>query len=151
MTVEQKLLDDLKQAMKDKDDVTLGVLRMLKSQLMNEKTKKGGSKELTDETVIQLFGSYAKKLKEAAEQFEKGGRADMAEQHLKEIEVVERYLPEQAGVDEVREVIEQVVERLAADSPEHMGKVMSTVMSELQGRVDGKMASKMVRERLQQG
>jgi uncharacterized protein YqeY len=151
MPIEQKLLDDLKQAMKDKDELSLAVLRMLKSQLMNEKTKKGGSKELTDETVIQVFGSYAKKLREAAEQFEKGGRVEMAERHLQEIAVVERYLPKQASVDEIREVIEQVAERLAADSPEHMGKVMSTVMTELQGRVDGKLVSKMVRERLQQG
>ena len=151
MSVEEKLLDDLKQAMKTKDELSLSVLRMLKSQLMNEKTKKGGSKELTDETVLQVFASYAKKLREAQEQFEKGGRTDLAEQHARELEVVERYLPQQASEDEIREVVEQVVERLSAEGMEFMGRVMSTVMSELQGRADGKLVSQMVRQRLQQG
>ena len=148
MSVEQQLLDDLKQAMKDRDELVLGVLRMLKSQLMNEKTKKGGQKELDDETVVKVFTSYAKKLKDAREQFEKGGRAEMAEQHAKEIEVVERYLPAQADEEEIREVIEQMVENLGADSPEQMGRVMGAVMAQLQGRVDGKVVSRMVRERL---
>jgi uncharacterized protein len=150
MSVEEKLLEDLKQAMKARDELVLGVLRMLKSQLMNEKTKKGGQKELTDETVLQVFTSYAKKLKDAREQFENGGRTEMAEQHAREIEVVERYLPEQADEDEIREVIEQVVESQAADSPEQMGRVMGVVMLELKGRVDGKVVSRMVRERLAQ-
>ena len=150
MSVEEKLLEDLKQAMKARDELVLGVLRMLKSQLMNEKTKKGGQKELTDETVLQVFTSYAKKLKDAREQFENGGRTEMAEQHAREIEGVERYLPEQADEDEIREVIEQVVESQAADSPEQMGRVMGVVMLELKGRVDGKVVSRMVRERLAQ-
>ncbi len=150
MSLEQRLLDDLKQAMKDQDKLVLGVLRMLKSQLMNEKTKKGGAKELTEETVVQVFTSYAKKLREAREQFEKGGRVELAEQHASEVEIVERYLPEQAGEEEIAEVIEQMVESLAADSPEQMGRVMGAVMAELKGRVDGKVVSRMVRERLAQ-
>lgn len=151
MSVKQKLLDDLKLAMKNKNELETGVLRMLKSQLMNEKTKKGGQKELSDETVVKVFGTYAKQLRDAKEQFEKGGRADLAEQHAKEVEIVERYLPEQADEDEIREVIEQVVENLAAEGMEQMGRVMGAVMSELEGRADGKVVSRMVRERLQQG
>ena len=148
MSVEQQLLDDLKQAMKTKDKLVTSVLRMLKSQLINEKTRKGGSKELDDELVLKLFATYAKKLTEAKEMFEKGGRAELAGQHATEIEIVERYLPEQAGQDEIREVIERVVESLAACSPQQMGRVMSAVMAELQGRVDGKVVSALVRERL---
>ncbi|MBW7995868.1 MAG: GatB/YqeY domain-containing protein [Candidatus Glassbacteria bacterium] len=151
MPVEQQLLDDLKRAMKARDELTTGVLRMLKSQLMNEKTKKGGRKELTEETVVQVFATYAKQLRDAKEQFENGGRTDLADQHARELEIVERYLPAQADEDEIREVIGQVVEDLAAEGPEHMGRVMGAVMLELQGRVDGKVVSAMVRERLQQG
>ncbi len=151
MSVEQQLLDDLKQAMKARDALTTGVLRMLKSQLMNEKTKKGGPKELDDELVLKLFSTYAKKLREARELFEKGGRAELARQHAAEIEIVERYLPEQAGQEEIRKVIEQTLENLDAVGPQQMGRVIGAVMAALQGRVDGKVVSTMVRERLARG
>ncbi len=151
MSVEQQLLDDLKQAMKARDQLTTGVLRMLKSQLMNEKTKKGGRKELDDELVLKVFTTYAKKLREARELFEKGGRAELAEQHAREIEIVERYLPEQAGEEEIRQAIEQAMESLDAAGPQQMGRVIGAVMAGLQGRVDGKLVSAMVRERLARG
>jgi len=149
MSVEQKLLDDLKAAMKVRDELATAVLRMLKSQLMLEKTKKGGEKELKDDTVLQVFASYAKKLVEAIEQFEKGGRDDLVTRHRAELEIVRRYLPEQAGADEIGSVIEETIAATGAVGMADLGKVMGPVMARLKGRADGKLINQLVREKLQ--
>ena len=151
MSLEQKLLNDLKAAMKARDELSTSVLRMLKSQLMLEKTKKGGEKELTDETVQQVFASYAKKLAEAVEQFEKGGRPDLVERHKAELEIVRGYLPKQAGENEIRSVIDEVVTATGASGLADLGKVMGPVMGRLKGRADGKLINQLVREKLQAG
>ena len=148
MSLEEKLLNDLKQAMKSKDQLATGVLRMLKSQLMLEKTKKGGEKELSDEVVQQIFAGYAKKLAEAVEQFEKGGRDDLAQTHKAELKIVQSYLPEQAGKEEIQQVVDEVIQATGASEPSDMGKVMGQVMARLKGRADGKILSQMVCERL---
>jgi uncharacterized protein YqeY len=149
MTLENKLLDDLKDAMKRKDELATSVLRMLKSQLMLEKTKKGGSKELSEETVQQIFAGYAKKLAEAVEQFEKGGRDDLVTRHKAELEVVRRYLPEAASQKEINQVIEEAIAVTGASGPSDMGNVMGQVMAKLKGRADGKTLSRLVRQRLE--
>lgn len=149
MSLEQRLLDDLKQAMKEKNELETGVLRMLKNELMKEKTRKGGQKKLNDDTVVKLVSTYAKQLEEAKDQFARGGRDDLAEHHAQELEVVRRYLPEQADEDEIREVIAQAIEDTGAEDISEMGKVMGVVMKELENRADGKLVSKMVREKLQ--
>lgn len=148
MTLENKLLDDLKEAMKRKDALTTSVLRMLKSQLMLEKTKKGGSRELSDETVQQVFAGYAKKLIDAVEQFEKGGRDDLVAGHKAELEVVRRYLPEAASQEEINQAIEEAIQDTGASGLSEMGKVMAQVMGKLKGRADGKTLSQLVRQRL---
>jgi uncharacterized protein YqeY len=148
MSLENKLLDDLKDAMKRKDELATSVLRMLKSQLMLEKTKKGGSKELSEETVQQVFARYAKKLADAVEQFEKGGRDDLVTRHKAELEVVQRYLPEAASQEEINQVIEEAITATEASGPSDMGRVMGQVMGKLRGRADGKALSQLVRQRL---
>ena len=150
MTLEDKLLADLKDAMKSRDELATRVLRMLKSQLMLEKTKKGGSRELSDEVVTGILSGYAKKLTDAIEQFKKGGREDLVESHSSELEIVRRYLPEPAGEEEIKKVIEEVVVSTGACSPAEMGKVMGPVMSQLKARCEGSLVSRLVRERLQQ-
>ncbi len=144
MSLENKLLDDLKDAMKRKDELVTSVLRMLKSQLMLEKTKKGGSKEPSDETVQQVFAGYAKKLADAVEQFDKGGRDDLVARHKAELAVVQRYLPEAASQEEINQVIEEAITATGASGPSDMGKVMG----QLRGRADGKVLSQLVRQRL---
>ena len=148
MSLENRLLDDLKDSMKRKDELATSVLRMLKSQLMLEKTKKGGSKELSDETVQQVFAGYAKKLADAAGQFAKGGRDDLATRHEAELEVVRRYLPEAASLEEINQVVEESIAATGAAGPSDMGRVMGQVMARLKGRADGKTLSQLVSQRL---
>jgi len=151
MSLEQRLLEDLKQAMKAKDELVTNVLRMLKSQIMLEKTKKGGSSKLSDEVLTGIFAGYAKKLSDAIEQFKRGGREDLVTRHEAELEVVKRYLPEPADEEEIKRIIEEVVASTGASQPGDMGKVMGPVMARLKGRADGKKVSQLVRERLQHG
>ena len=148
MSLEKKIIDDLKKAMKNKDALTTGVLRMLKSQLMLEKTKKDGPRELDDEAVTRVFASYARKLEDAVEQFKMGRRDDLVKSHQAELAVVKGYLPEPAGEEEIKKVILEAVASTGASSPADMGKVMGPVMERLKGRCDGKTVSRMVRETL---
>ncbi|MBN2290558.1 MAG: GatB/YqeY domain-containing protein [Candidatus Glassbacteria bacterium] len=151
MSLEDRLVADLRTAMKNRDELSTRVLRMLKSQLMLEKTREGGSRELSDEVVTGIVAGYAKKLADAVEQFGKGGRQDLVESHQAELGIVRRYLPEQAGEEEIKQVIEEVVAASGASSPAEMGKVMGPVMARLKGRCEGSLVSRLVRERLQQG
>ena len=149
MSLEQRLVEDLKSAMKRRDELETSVLRMLKSQLMLKKTEKEGQKELSDETVQEVFASYAKKLAESVEQFRLGRREDLAGKHEAELSVVRRYLPEPLGEDQIKRIIEETIASSGAAGPQDMGKVMGPVMGRLKGRADGTLVSRLVRERLQ--
>ena len=149
MSLEQRLVEDLKSAMKRRDELETSVLRMLKSQLMLKKTEKEGQKELSDETVQEVFASYAKKLAESVEQFRLGRREDLAGKHEAELSVVRRYLPEPLGEDQIKQIIEETIASTGAAGPQDMGKVMGPVMGRLKGRADGTLVSRLVRERLQ--
>lgn len=149
MSLEQKLIADLTGAMKRRDELETSVLRMLKSLLMLKKTEKDGPRELSDDTVREVFASYAKNLAESIEQFRLGNREESAVKHEAELAVVRRYLPEPAGEDEVRRVIEETVAETGAAGPRDMGRVMGPVMASLKGRADGSLVSRLVRERLQ--
>ena len=148
MSLEERVLEDLKAAMKARDELSTAVLRMLKSQLLLKKTEKDGSKELSDETIQQVFAGYAKKISEAIEQFKAGKREDLVSRHEAELEVVRRYLPEAAGEEEIKSVIEEVIKQTGAAGPADMGKVMGQVMGRLKGRADGKLLNQIVRQRL---
>ena len=149
MSLEQKILDDLKAAMKARDEVATGALRMIKSQLMLEKTKKGGEKELSDDTVTSVIAAYAKKIQESIDQFGKAGREDLVASHEAEMKIARRYLPEQASEEEVAAVVDEIIAKLGASGPGDLGKVMGPAMGRLKGRADGNVVNRIVRERLQ--
>lgn len=148
MSLEQQLLDDLKAAMKSRNELETSVLRMLKSQLMLKKTEKDGAKELTDETVQEVFASYAKKIAESVEQFRAGKRQDLVERTEAELAVIRRFLPAPADEAEIRRVIDEVAAAAGAAGPQDMGKVMGPAMARLKGRADGNLVSRLVREHL---
>ena len=149
MSLEQKILDDLKAAMKARDEVATGTLRMIKSQLMLEKTKKGGEKELSDDTVMTLIAGYAKKVQESIDQFARAGRAELVASHEAELAITRCYLPEQASEEEVAAVVDEIIARVGASGPGDIGKVMGPAMGKLKGRADGNVVNRIVKERLQ--
>lgn len=148
MNLRQKLTDDLKQAMKSADPKTVGVLRLLISALNNksiEKKGKGQSEELTDEDVLQVLMTESKKRKEANEIFTKGNRPDLADKEKEELGVIQKYLPQQMGREEVEKAVGEIIKKT---NSKEIGPAMKEVMKELKGKADSAMVSELVKEKL---
>jgi uncharacterized protein YqeY len=142
----QRIQNDMAAAMKSRDAATLSTLRMLKTALMELKTQKARDATLTADEEIEVVQRYAKKRREAIEEFRKLGRDDLVASEEREIEVAGRYLPRPLGEDEIRERIRAAVAKTAAAGPKDMGKVIGAVMAEAKGQVEGGTVSRLVKE-----
>ncbi len=150
MSLKENILSDLTRAMKERDTDTTRVLRSLKSRLLEREIseRKGGEAELTDDQVIEVLMKAAKQRRESIEQFEKGGRDDLADREKKELEVIESYLPEMLSEEEVREIAREKIEELGAENMSDMGRVMGVLMEELKGQAEGALVSRVVKKEL---
>jgi uncharacterized protein len=150
MSLKDKILDDLKTAMKAKQADKTMLLRSLKSKILEKEIseRKGGESTLSDEQLVEVLMKAAKQRKESIEQFEQGGRTDLAEKEKKELELIEQYLPEMMSEDEVREAVVNQIEQMGAASMADMGKVMGALMGKLKGKAEGAVISKIVKEEL---
>ncbi|MGI8543494.1 MAG: GatB/YqeY domain-containing protein [Aridibacter sp.] len=147
MSLKNKIIDDMKTAMRAKEKEKLSVLRMVKSLLMNQEIEKGS--ELNDEDVIKSLNTLVKQRKDSAEQYENAGRTELAEKENSEISVIEDYLPQAATNEEIEQAVAEAVEETGANSMKDMGNVMKAALSKLSDKtVDGKMVSEIVREKL---
>jgi len=150
MNIQDKIISDIKEAMKAKEQDKLRVLRSLKAKLMEKEIseRKGGEAKLSDDQAVEVLMKAAKQRKESIEQFEDGGRNDLAENEKKELKIIEAYLPEMMSEEEVREVVKEKIEQLGASGMQDMGKVMGPLMGQLKGKADGSLVSKVVKEEL---
>jgi len=150
MNIQDKIISDIKEAMKAKEQDKLRVLRSLKAKLMEKEIseRKGGEAKLSDDQAVEVLMKAAKQRKESIEQFEDGGRDDLAENEKKELKIIEAYLPEMMSEEEVREVVKEKIEQLGASGMQDMGKVMGPLMGQLKGKADGSVVSKVVKEEL---
>ena len=150
MSIKEKILEDLKAAMKAKKADELRVLRSLKSKILEKEIseRKGGEGTINDEQVIEVLMKAAKQRKESIEQFEKGGRNDLAQKEADELEVIENYLPKMMSDDEVREAVKNQIEKMGASTMADMGKVMGAMMGRLKGKAEGSVVSRIVKEEL---
>ncbi|HKK25819.1 MAG TPA: GatB/YqeY domain-containing protein [Gracilimonas sp.] len=150
MNIQDKIISDIKEAMKAKEQDKLRVLRSLKAKLMEKEIseRKGGEAKLSDDQAVEVLMKAAKQRKESIEQFEDGGRNDLAENEKKELKIIEAYLPEMMSEEEVREVVKEKIEQLGASGMQDMGKVMGPLMGQLKGKADGSLVSKLVKEEL---
>lgn len=146
MTLKEQIISDLTTAMKARDAFTLEVLRMLKADIMKYEVS-GADKIANDEVVIGIVKRSIKQRKEAAEGFKNGGNIEAAEKEIKEITVLEKYMPEQMDKDQVKTVVQEVIDHMSA-TPSDFGKVMGVTMSKLKGQADGNMVSSAVKELL---
>ena len=150
--LEQRLAEDMKQAMRAKDSGRLTVIRMLRSKLQEKlvelRGKHGRDHELTDEQALEVIGGYAKQRRDSIEAYRQGGRDDLADKEQAELDLVSGYLPEQLSEDELRELVAAAIAETGASSPKDMGKVMQAVMPKTKGRADGKRISAIARELL---
>ena len=147
MSLIDRLAEDIKTAMKARDQLRLDVIRMAKAALMNREIELKGT--LDDAESTRVMVGLVKQRKESVEQFQKGQRPDLADKEIKEIAIIETYLPKALSQDEVRTLVEAVIAETGATSPKDMGNVMKAVMARLAGQtVDGKVISDLVRRRL---
>jgi len=139
MSIQTDLKEQMKEAMKAKDQTKLSVIRGLLSEFTNELVNQGKKlqEELDDESALKVIVKEAKKRKDSIEQFEKGGRDDLAEQEKAELAILEKYLPEMMSVEEIEKVVEKKKEELGISDKTGMGKLMGSVMSELKEKADG--------------
>ncbi|MBU1177240.1 MAG: GatB/YqeY domain-containing protein [Patescibacteria group bacterium] len=160
--IKDKIKEDIKKAMQEKDELKLSVLRMASSAVFNKekdnraKLSKAGEEEskldemskLTEEEVIEVVSSEVKKRKDSIEQYQKGGRSDLAENEKKELEILMEYMPEQMGEDEIRKIVKEKIEELGISSPQETGKLMGVIMPQFKGKTDGNIVGKIVQEEL---
>ena len=150
MTLKQKILDDMKLAMKEGNALKRDTLRMLDSMIKNVEIEKMKKEEgLSDEEAIEVVGRAVKQRRDSVAQYESGGRPELAEKENNEIEILIGYMPEQLSEEKVREVVREVIATAGATSKAEMGKVMGMAMGKLKGQTDGNVVKKIVEEELQ--
>lgn len=144
MSLTDQINNDLKAAMKAKDTTTLTALRAIKSQLLLAATEKGGG-ESDEQAGIKMLQKQVKQRKDSAELYKSQGREDLAEAELAEAEIIEKYLPKQLSEEELKPIIQAIVDRVGATGMQDMGKVMGAASQELAGKADGKTISSVVK------
>jgi uncharacterized protein YqeY len=147
MSYLDRIQADLTAAMKEKDELRLSVLRMMKSALKNKEVEK--VRPLEDLESLQVLQTLVKQRRESVDQFTKGGRKDLAEKEANEIKIIEEYLPAAPSDTEIQHAVEAAVNEVGADSLRQMGAVIKAARARLEGKaIDGKALSDRVRERL---
>lgn len=146
MTLIERVDSDIKEALKAGDKERLVVLRGLKSDFKYRQIELGSP--LTDEQVIAVLSTAAKKRRESVDQFRAGGRADLADKEERELAIIQGYLPQQLTEERLRQIIAEAIAESGADSPQKMGLVMKVLMPKIKGQADGKLVNKLVTEML---
>jgi len=153
-SIKDKITQDMKKALLSRDKVKLSVMRLLKSEIRYKEIEKGS--ELSDDEVISVLSSSIKRHKDSIEQFEKGGREDLAGQEKAELEIIWEYMPKQLGEEELSQIVDSAIkearilcQETGVLNPSDFGKVMKMVMPKVKGRADGKRVSELVLSKLQ--
>lgn len=147
MSLEKKIMPDLKEAMKAKDQAALRTIRAIKAAILLQKTD-GTGKDMDAEMEIKLIQKMVKQRQESHDIFIKQGREDLAATEKEELDVLKRYLPEQLSEEEIKIIVERVIGETGAESMKDMGKVMGIVSKELAGKADGKTIASIVKSSL---
>ncbi len=150
MALEEKVMADLKEAMKAKDEAGLRGLRAIKSAIINAKTAEGAGGVLKEEDEVKLLQKLVKSRKDSLEIFETQNRPDLAQKEKEEIAVIEKFLPKQMSAEELKTTIAKIIAEVGAKSPADMGKVMGVASKQLAGLAEGKAISTTVKELLAQ-
>ncbi len=141
--IEARISDDLKQAMRQRDATTRDALRLLVAAIKNARIEAGA--DLDDDAVLSIVQKQVKQRRESIAEYEKAGRADLAEKERVEAEVFERYLPQQASREEIEAAARKAIVEMGASGPRDIGKVMPVLMKQFSGRADGREINEVVR------
>ena len=144
--MKEQLLQDLKEAMKEKDTIKKDAITMLRASILQ--VEKDTQKTLNDDEICAIVAKEVKKRKESLKEYEEANREDIVESLKREIEVLSKYLPEQLTKEEIEKLVEQAIVESQATSMRDMGKVMSILRPKTAGKADGKLVSDIVKEKL---
>ncbi len=150
MSLEQKVMDELKTAMKAKDEAALRTLRAIKSAILIEKTSEGASDTITEAQEVKMLQKLAKQRRDSLEIFTTQNREDLAVKEREELAIIEKFLPEQMSQEDLHSAIKAIIEQVGAKTPADMGKVMGVASKQLAGKIDGKAISDAVKQLLAQ-
>lgn len=148
MALFEKVNEDIKTAMKERDKVALDTLRNIKKVFLEAKTAPGANDTLEDADALKIIQKLAKQGKESAQTYIDAGRQDLADAELAQVSVIERYLPEQLSEDEIEKIVKTLIEQTGAANMKDMGKVMGMANKQLAGKADGKTISGIVKKLL---
>ncbi|MBM4340487.1 MAG: GatB/YqeY domain-containing protein [Deltaproteobacteria bacterium] len=146
MNLEEKLVEEMKQAMKTSDKIRLSTIRMIRSSSKNKEFEL--RRKLEDEDILKVIQGMVRKGEESVEQFQAGGRNDLVEKEKAEIEILKSFLPQPLTQEEMIKIIDEIIQETQASSLKDLGKVMKAVMPRLGGKADGKVINQLVKERL---
>ncbi len=144
----ERLSEDLKQAMRDKDKLRLSVIRMVRAAIKNREIEK--RRELSEDEILDVLDREVKQRQESLQEFEKAGRQDLIQQAQQEIQILRQYLPEPLDDQTLLELVQETIQEVGAVSKRDLGKVMSVLMPKIKGRADGKKVNQMVQRQLDQ-
>ncbi|WP_066367878.1 GatB/YqeY domain-containing protein [Neobacillus fumarioli] len=147
MSLLERLNNDMKQAMRNKEKDKLSVIRMIKASLQNEAIKLG-VKELSEADELTVLSRELKQRKDSLHEFEKANRPELVEKLRTEISIVELYMPKQLSEEELTDIVKQTIQEVGASSKADMGKVMAAIMPKVKGKADGSLVNKFVQQHL---
>jgi hypothetical protein len=146
MNLQERITKDMQAALKNKNKAELDTLRTVVSELKDERIKK--MKDLTEDDVLNVLNRAVKKRREAIQLYKQGNRPDLVENEQNQVQIIQKYLPEQLSEEEMISVLERILNQVGADSERDIGKVMGPAMQELKGKADGKVVKELVRKML---
>ncbi len=147
MSLQEQLVNDMKESMKSGDSVKVSTIRMLKAAIKNKEIEKGGtSYKLSDKETLEVIATAIKQRRDSIEQFTKGNRQDLAEKEKKELDILQAYMPPQMSDEDVKAEVKKAITETSASSQKDMGKVMKVLMPRIAGRADGAVVNRIVRE-----
>lgn len=150
MSLEQKVMEEMKGAMRAKDEAALRTLRAIKAAILIEKTSGSGT-EMTEADETKMLQKMAKQRRDSLDIFVQQNREDLAAKEREELVIIERFLPAQMSAEELQKVVKEIIAQVGASSPADMGKVMGVATKQLAGKADGKLVSETVKQLLAQG
>jgi uncharacterized protein len=148
MAIREKLMEDVKSAMRDKDQLKLNTLRFLQAAVKNREIEMRPT-PITEDEVMGVIKKLVKQRKESIEQYQNGGRQDLADQEAAELKILESYLPAQMSRDQIEKLVAEVISTVGAKTVKDMGPVMKEVISRSKGSADNKTVSEIIRSKLQ--
>jgi hypothetical protein len=164
MNLKEKISNDLKKSLKEKNNSEILTLRMLRAAILNKEKEKRAKlakekegldekdlvekSQLTDDEIIEVAFSEAKKRNESISEFEKGKRPDLVEKERAELEVLKKYLPEQLSEKEIKKIAKETIDKVGASGPKDIGRVMAELMPKMKGKAEGNLTSRIVKELL---